>query len=110
MLFKKPEVADEIEFAGPKFHLREMNDLVNVSLTVAPIERHDNCCVPGSGRVSFPLILRKVVQRNRADPLALHYDLLGLRIRFLLRGRGSNGTKSRQLKVAEPSCLRMRGF
>ena len=75
MPFKELEVACKIEVDSPAhLHFSKVRNFRQITVTVAPIQGYGDELVPGSGRITFPLFLRKVIQRNGADPLSSNYE------------------------------------
>jgi len=82
---QKSEIADEIESLRPHFEIREADHLGQVPLAIAPVQSRYRDAPESSRGITFALILRQVVQRDRSQPFAAHHNALGLTI---FRGHG----------------------
>src|SRR4051794_37822220 len=69
MSLEKPEISNEIEMRRSELHLAQVNDLLKVAFTVAPVQRDRHNRIPSPRRITFPLVLEKVVERQSAHSL-----------------------------------------
>ncbi len=97
---KKPEVSCKIKVDSPThFHLSQMRNFCHVAPTIAPVEGYRNELVLGSGRVTFPLVLRKVVERYGPNAFAPDDQSSGTGSCFARCGSGAHRTEATHVQV-----------
>src|SRR5579863_6497800 len=94
VIAQEAEIAHEIKICRPQFHSCQMDDFGETALSVAPVEGRNGEQVPGARGIALPLVVRKIVQWNGAESLALNDDA-GCHRSFVIRGRLRQARRSR---------------
>src|SRR6185436_8113036 len=74
---QKTEITYEIELHRTQFEARQPDHFRQVPMSVAPIQGYRGHGSPCARGVAFPLVVRQIIQRQRAEPLAFDHDLRG---------------------------------